>query len=164
MGRHRWRWRLILLVILFIAGVIILDPDRRAESHTTDASSDGKADETIVGWMIERIAAGEVNLSDENSIGRMLGEAERELGLTLTEDEKNKVTGFLRTLGTIEIETGDFIEQAKAKYEKYSTGFVEEANEAINDAVGKAVSDAAHNFVDSIQSAVEDFFKNLIPK
>ena len=79
------------------------------------------------------------------------------------EDKKN-VTGFLQTLGTIEVETGDFIEQAKEKYKKYSTGFVEEANEAINEAVESAVTDAAHNFFDGIQDAVEDFFKNLLPK
>lgn len=164
MGRHKWRRRLILLVILFVVGVILLDPDRRTESHTADAASDSKADETIVGWMIERIAAGEVDLSDENSIGQMLGEAERELEITLTTEEKDRVTGFLRTLGTIEVETGDFIEQAQEKYQKYSTGFVEEANEAINEAVESAVADAANHFFDSMKNAVEDFFRNLLPK
>lgn len=155
---------MIILVILFIAGVILLDPDRKTDSHKADAASDSRADETIAGWMIEKIAAGEVDLSDESSIGQMFGEAESELGITLTETEKDNVTGFLRTLGTIEVEAGDFIEQAKEKYQKYSTGFVEEANEAINEAVEDAVTDAAHHFFDSMQSAVEDFFKNLLPK
>ena len=164
MGRHKWRRRLIILVILCIGCVIFLNPDKKADSHTNDTVSDSKADETIVGWMIEKIAAGEVDLADENSIRQMFGEAERELGITLTETEKDNVTGFLRTLGTIEVEAGDFIEQAKEKYQQYSTGFVEEANEAINEAVENAVTDAAHNFFDSMQGAVADFFKDLLPK
>ena len=143
---------MIILVILCIGCVIFLNLDKKADSHTNDTASDSKADETIVGWMIEKIAAGEVDLADENSIRQMFGEAE------------DNVTGFLRTLGTIEVEAGDFIEQAKEKYQQYSTGFVEEANEAINEAVENAVTDAAHNFFDSMQSAVADFFKDLLPK
>ena len=154
---------MIILVILCIGCVIFLNLDKKADSHTNDTASDSKADETIVGWMIEKIAAGEVDLA-ENSIRQMFGEAERELGITVTETEKDNVTGFLRTLGTIEVEAGDFIEQAKEKYQQYSTGFVEEANEAINEAVENAVTDAAHNFFDSMQSAVADFFKDLLPK
>lgn len=163
MGRHKWRRRLILLVILIIVGVVVLDPSRKVENHIADAAA-GRADETIVGWMVERIAAGEVDLTDDGSIEQMFVEAERELGNTLTQEDKKNVTGFLQTLGTIEVETGDFIEQAKEKYQKYSTGFVEEANEAINEAVESAVTDAAHNFFDGIRDAVEDFFKNLLPK
>lgn len=140
--------------------------DNMRETLTTvveNVNEDKKGEETIVGWMIDRIAAGEVELSDEGSIRQALDEAERELNISLTEDNKDKVTGFLQTLGNIGVETEDFIEQAKEKYQKYSAGFVEEANEAINDAVESAVTSAAQNFIESIRQTVGDFFRNLIP-
>ena len=39
MGRHKWRRRLILLVILIIVGVVVLDPSRKAENHIADAAA-----------------------------------------------------------------------------------------------------------------------------
>ena len=127
MGRHKWRRRLILLVILIIVGVIVLDPSRKVENHIADAAA-GRADETIVGWMVERIAAGEVDLTDDGSIEQMFVEAERELGITLTQEDKKNVTGFLQTLGTIEVETGDFIEQAKVLYRHRIKTFIKRNN------------------------------------
>lgn len=125
---------------------------------------DKKGEETIVGWMIDRIAAGEVELSEESSIRQALDEAESELGISLEEDNKDSVVAFLQTLGNIGVETGDFIDQAREKYQEYSAGFVEEANEAINDAVEHAVTNAAQNFFDSIRQAAGDFFRDLIPE
>lgn len=140
--------------------------DNMRETLTTaveNVDEDKKGEETIVGWMIDRIAAGEVDLADEGSIRQALDEAERELGISLTEDNKDRVTGFLQTLGNIGVGTEGFIEQAKVNYQKYSAGVVEEANEAINDAVENAVTGAAQNFIDSIKQTVGDFFRNLIP-
>ena len=39
---------------------------------------------------------------------------------------------------------------------------VEEANEAINEAVESTVSEAAQNFFDSLRQTVKDFFVNLV--
>lgn len=121
-----------------------------------------KGEETIVGWMIDRIASGEVELSDEGSIRQALDDAESELSVSLTEESKDRVVGFLQTLGSIGVETEGFIDQAKQKYQEYSEEIVEEANEAINEAVESAVSEAAQNFFDSIRQTVKDFFVNLV--
>lgn len=195
MRKHKWRRRLVILILLIVLGVVVLTPDKKAERFGDDTVSAEPADsaaeifaddtsdnrkeamavtagqeeekqlgeETIIGWMIDRVAAGEVELSDEDSIRIALGEAETELGISLTEDNKDKVVGFLQTLGTIGIETEGFIDQAGEKYRKYSAEFVEEANETINEAVENAVTSTAQNFFDSIRKAVGDFFKNLIP-
>lgn len=66
-------------------------------------------------------------------------------------------------LGEIGAETEDFIDNAKESYQKYSTEFVEEANEAINEAVEGAVKSASESFFESIRQAVGEFFENLIP-
>lgn len=159
MGKHKWRRRLLLLVLLVVVGVVVLSPEKPEESLAAD-----RGEETIVGWMIDRIAAGEVELSDENSIRQMLDEAEQELEISLSEEDRDRIVAFLKTLGTIEVEAEDFIEQAKEKYRQYSEGFVEEANKAINEAVISAVQDAAHNFFDSIREFVDEFFLSMFSK
>ena len=191
MRKHKWRRRLFLLVFLVLIGVIVLKPNEEREDHTTDITASGtpgnrgddgvddmpettvssnpeegeeeQDEETIVSRMIDRVASGEIELLEEDSIRQALEEAEHELKISLTQDNKDKVVSFLKTLGTVGVETEDFIDQAKEKYQTYSTGFVEEANEAINEAVEGAVAGAARNFFDNIRQAAGDFFKNLIP-
>ncbi len=191
MRKHKWWRRLFLLVFLVLIGVIVLKPNEEREDHTTDITASGtpgnrgddgvddmpettvssnpeegeeeQDEETIVSRMIDRVASGEIELSEEDSIRQALEEAEHELKISLTQDNKDKVVSFLKTLGTVGVETEDFIDQAKEKYQTYSTGFVEEANEAINEAVEGAVAGAARNFFDNIRQAAGDFFKNLIP-
>lgn len=199
MRKHKWRRRIIILVLAMILGMIILSPDRKVNNQVSDAAADlptgtdmsgvenraggaadtavssgfpvvavdnhdedKKGEETIVGWMIDRIASGEVELSDEGSIRQALDDAERELSVSLTEESKNRIVGFLQTLGSIGVETEDFIDQAKQKYQEYSVEIVEEANEAINEAVESTVSEAAQNFFDSLRQTVKDFFVNLV--
>lgn len=159
MKKHKWRRRLIILVLLVVLGVVILTPDRKLKRREGE---ERQGEETVIGWMIDKAAAGEVELSDEDSIRRALEEAEAELAVSLTEDTKDKAVSFLQTLGSIGVETEGFIDQAKEKYQKYSAELVEEANEAINEAVEDAVASTAQNFFDSIRTAVGDFFKSLI--
>lgn len=180
MRKHKWIRKLILLTVLILIGVMILQPHERAGSYGDDEpdasgdtmgemltvtarNEDGKGEETIIGFMIEKISAGEVDLTDENSIRRALADAEKEFSISLSEDDRSKVTEFLQTLGNVEVGTEEFIDQAKEKYREYSVEFVEGANEAINEAVESAVTSAAQNFFDGIQETVSDFFKNLIP-
>lgn len=180
MRKHKWIRRLFLLAVLILLGVLFLQPretvrrhDGNAEDDPVDTmgealttavkNEDGKGEETIVGFMIEKISDGEVDLTDENSIRQALADAERELSVSLSAADKDKVTGFLQTLGNVEVGTEDFIEQAKEKYQEYSVELVEGANEAINEAVESAVANAAENFFDSVKETVSDFFRNLIP-
>ena len=166
MRKHKWLRRIFILALLFVIGMVFLSPERRqGVARFTGAAKEvqagEKGEEAVVGWMIERIAAGEVDLADESSIRQTLAAGERELGVTLTDENRERAVEFLQTLGNIGVETEDFIEEAKQKYQQYSTEFVEGANEAINEAVESAVSSAAQSFFDSIRQTIEDFFKNL---
>ena len=145
MRKHKWRRRLFLLVFLVLIGVIVLKPNEEREDHTTDITASGtpgnrgddgvddmpettvssnleegeeeQDEETIVSRMIDRVASGEIELSEEDSIRQALEEAEHELKISLTQDNKDKVVSFLKTLGTVGVETEDFIDQAKEKYQ-----------------------------------------------
>lgn len=128
----------------------------------TAAASEEKGSESIVGFMIEKIADGEVDIADEESIREMVEEGEREFSVTLTEEEEDRIVDFVKSLDTIEVGAEDFMEQAKDLYRKYSTELVEQANDAINEAVESAVESAVSNFFESLKQTVSDFFTNLL--
>lgn len=128
----------------------------------TVSASEDKGTESIVGWMIEKIARGDVELSDEDGIRETIKEGEQELSVTLTEEEEDRIVNFAKSLDTIEVGAEDFMEQAKDLYQKYSTDLVEQANDAINEAVEDAVEGAVSHFFHSLKQTVSDFFTNLL--
>lgn len=138
---------LLLLCVFCAAAMYVLAFDNKRPDVEAD-----KGEETIVGWMIDRIAAGEVVMSDEDSIMRAISEGEEKFDISLTEENKAGVVMFIKKLDAIETGAGDFVEQAKQMYQKYGAEFVEEANDAINGAVKNAAKDA-----------VQSFFQSLIP-
>lgn len=143
-GSERSFGRILLLCVSCAAVMSVL-----TLAHRNQGSEDDKGEETIVGWMIERIAAGEVELSEEESIRQAIEEGEERFNITLTEENKAKVVDFILKLDTIEEEAGDYIEQAQELYRKYSTEFVEEANDTINGKLRNALKDAVHSFFQS---------------
>ena len=148
MRRLRSIRRLGMLIFVCISCVVIMKVlafDNRDENTVKD-----KGEETIVGWMIDRIAAGEVELSDEDSIRRAISEGEEAFDISLTEDNKDRIVEFMKTLNGIETGAGDFIEQARQMYQRYGAGFVEEANDAINGAFTNALKEAVRSFLESI--------------
>ena len=141
--------RLGMLLFLCVSCAIVMKVlafDVRGE----DAGGD-KGEETIVGWMIDQIATGEVELSDEDSIRQAIGEGEEKFGISLSEENKVRVVGFMQKLDTIEAGADDFMEQAKQMYESYSTEFVEQANDTINGAFKNALKDGTRSFLDSLK-------------
>ena len=153
--KHR---RTGLWIVLFLLGIfcVAFVTVQKKEQQGAD-----KGEETIVGCLIDMIADGEVDLSDEDSVRQAINDSENKLGITLTQENKDRIAGFMQTLDTIEVEAEDFIDQAKEMYQKYSTELVEEANTAINKAVGSVVEGAAKNFFESIRQSVLNFMKNL---
>lgn len=166
MRRHRWIKVLGVILLMCIAyrmicPVLASGPGTAPGSNVKGAN-EKNGDESIVGWMIGKVASGEVELSDEDSIRHAISEGERELEINLADVDKNRIVGFMRTLDSIEVGAEGFIDQAKEMYQKYSAEFVEEANDAINEAVGSAVEGAAEGFVESIKQSATDFFENLM--
>lgn len=159
MRRHGWIRRLgtmLLLCIACVAAMTILVFGSRSRG-----TAGNKGEETIVGRMIDMVVSGEVDLSDEDDIRRAISEGEAELGVTLTEQNRDRIITFMTTLDSIEVGASDFIDQAKQMYQKYSEDIVEEANETINEAVEDAVENAVQNFFESISQSVQEFFRNL---
>lgn len=155
--RHRWMRRLFAMLLLCIACAAVMTA--LAFGGGRRGAGD-KGEETIVGLLIDKIASGEVELSDEDSVRRAIAESETELGIALTRENEDRIVAFLKTLDSIETGAGDFMEQAKQLYHKYSAEFVEEANDTINKAVAGAVEGAVRKFFENITQSVQDFFKS----
>ena len=128
----------------------------------TAKASEEKGSDSIVGYMIEKIADGEAEISDEDSIREAIEAGEQELSVTLTEEEENRIVDFVKSLDAIEVGAEDFMDQAKDLYQKYSTKLVNQANDAINETVESAVEEAVNSFFQSLKQTVTDFFKNLL--
>ncbi len=159
MRKHRWIKALCIMFLVFIAYravAPVLWPGGQSGGKGA-----GQGEEKIVGFMIDKVAAGEVELADENGIRQAILQGEDELGINLEQEDKDRIVGFMKTLDTIETGAGDFIDQAGQMYEKYSAQLVEGANDAINEAVGSAVEGASENFFGSLKQSAQDFFDNL---
>lgn len=128
MRRHRSVGRLCVLLVLCIFCVVVMKV-LAFDSRDADAGGD-KGEETIVGWMIDRIAAGEVELSDEDSIRQAIDEGEKEFGISLTEENRDRVIEFLKTL--------------------------EQADDTINGAFRNAAKDAVRSFFQSLLSKKDE--------
>ena len=140
--------RLGMLLFLCVSCVIVM---KVLAFDVRDGNTGGdQGEETIVSWMIDQIATGEIELSDEESIRRAISEGEKKFGITLSEENKVRVVGFMQRLDTIEAGADDFIEQAKRMYESYGTELAEQANDTINGAFKNALEDGTRSFFDSI--------------
>lgn len=147
---------MLLLCIVCVTVMTILVFGSRSGGTAGD-----KGEETIVGWMIDKIVSGEVDLSDEEEIRSAVNEGEVKFGITLTQQDRDRITGFMQTLDSIETGAEGFMDQAWQMYQKYSSEIVEGANETINKAVEGAVESAAQNFLESITQSIQNFFRNL---
>lgn len=130
-----------------------------ADSIQGDISSEDV--EALIAWLKNKIAAGELDTGDADSVSKVIEEGEANFGITLTEKEKQQIIDLLKKLDSLGLNADYLIDQAQKLYDKYGIGFVENANDAINEAVGNAVTGAAKNFFQNIKTAVTDFFKNL---
>ncbi len=119
--------------------------------------------EALIAWLKNKIASGELDTGDEDSVKAVIEEGEENFNVTLSEEEKEKITKLLKKLDSLGLNADYLIEQAQKLYDKYGVDFVNNANEAINDAVGNAIADTAKNIFQDIKNTIVNFFKKIFP-
>ncbi|MCM1173733.1 MAG: DUF1002 domain-containing protein [Blautia sp.] len=130
-----------------------------AESIQGDAGSDEA--EALIAWLKGKVAGGELDIGDEESIRSAIAEGEETFGISLAEEDKQRVIGLLKKLDSLGLNADYLLEQAQNLYEKYGLGIVESANEAINEAVESALTSAVKGFFENLANSIADFFRNL---
>lgn len=130
-----------------------------AESIQGDISSEDV--EALIEWLKSKIANGELNIGDEDSVRNTIEEGEEKFNIALTDDEKQQIISLLKKLDALGLNTDYLLDQAQKLYNKYGLDIVENANDAINEAVGNALTTAVKNFFQNIKDSVSNFFKNI---
>ncbi|MDE5931064.1 MAG: DUF1002 domain-containing protein [Lachnospiraceae bacterium] len=130
-----------------------------AESIQGDSGSDEA--EALIAWLKGKVAGGELDIGDEESIRAAIAEGEQTFGISLTEEDKQRVIALLKKLDSLGLNADYLLEQAQALYEKYGLSIVENANEAINEAVESALTSAFKGFFENLKTSVSEFFENL---
>lgn len=123
--------------------------------------ADSEEVESLIAWLKGKIAAGELDTGDEASVKEIIKEGEDLFGVSLTEEEKKQIISLLKKLDSLGLDADYLIDQAQKLYDKYGLDLVENANEAINEAVGNAFTTAVENFFQGIKTSVSNFFKSI---
>lgn len=117
--------------------------------------------EALIAWLKGKIASGELDTGDEESVRDAIAEGEEAFGIKLSEEDIRQIVALLQKLDALGLDAEYLIDQAQKLYEKYGIGIVENANEAINEAVGNALTTAVKNFFKGIADSIGNFFKSL---
>lgn len=130
-----------------------------AESIQGEAGADEA--EALIAWLKGKVAGGELDIGDEESIRAAIAEGEKTFGISLTEEDRQHIIGLLKKMDSLGLDAEYLLEQAQQLYEKYGLSIVENANEAINEAVESALTSAVKGFFENLTTSISDFFKNL---
>ena len=133
-----------------------------AQSLEGDVSSEEV--EALIAWLKAKIADGELDIGDEQSVRDAIEEGETTFSIKLSEEDIERIIALLKKLDALGLDANYLIEQAGQLYEKYGLNLVENANEAINEAVGGAISHAISSFWKDLKASVTNFFKNLFSR
>lgn len=117
--------------------------------------------EALIAWLKGKVAGGELDIGDEESIRAAIAEGEKAFGISLSEEDKQRVIALLKKMDSLGLNADYLLEQAQALYEKYGLSIVENANEAINEAVESALTSAVKGFFENLTTSVSEFFKSL---
>ena len=117
--------------------------------------------EALIAWLKGKVAGGELDIGDEESIRAAIAEGEKAFGISLKEEDKQQIIALLKKLDSLGLNADYLLEQAQALYEKYGLSIVENANEAINDAVENALTSAVKGFFENLTTSISDFFRSL---
>lgn len=123
--------------------------------------ADAEEVESLIAWLKGKIAGGELDTGDETSIKETIKEGEELFGISLSDAEKEQIASLLKKLDALGLDAEYIIEQAQSLYDKYGTELVENANEAINEAVENALLSAVKNLFNGIKDTVSNFFKSI---
>lgn len=134
------------------------------EISSAAKDADAESVEALMAWLKEKIATGELDTGDENSIRKAIEEGEDKFGVHLSSDEIKKIVDLSKRLDSLGLNGSYLISQAEKLYQKYGMDIVNHTGEAINEAVNEAAEHAAKSFFNSLVDSFTGFFKGLFHK
>ena len=115
--------------------------------------------EELIAYIKEKVANGE--LETDADVRAAIEEGEQKFGVTLSEEEIEKIVSLMNKLRGMGLNSEYLISQAEKLYNKYGADLVNHADEAISEAVSDAVNGAAKGFFQSVKDSVKEFWNSL---
>lgn len=128
----------------------------------TEGSASGETEENmaeeaeILREFMERLASGELNSPEE--ITEAIREMEESLGITLSGEQRERLTGAARALEKLPLDTEPLSEAAQELYDEYGSELAENVDEAIEEQIVEPVKEA---LLESIKNTIRDFFRQI---
>ena len=128
------------------------------EMITTGEIAEGENNEEIeelIAFIKAKLAAGE--LTTDQDIQEAIKEGEEKFGVSLTDDEKEKILQVMHMIKELGLDPEKLLDQAKDLYAKFGDELINNAEEVIKNSFKESVS----NFFSDMGSTVKNFFTNL---
>ena len=129
------------------------------EIASTTKSADDEDIEELIAYIKGKLASGELETEDE--IRDAIIEGEEKFGVTLSDEDIEKIIGLMKKIEKLGIDPEMLLSQAKDLYDKFGDSILEEPEKAIKEAAGSAVKNAFEKMAESIKTTVTNFFDSL---
>lgn len=106
--------------------------------------------------LLKKLEDGE--LSTKEQIDEAISQAQEELGVTLTQEQKEQIAGLVLQANELGLDREAILNGAQAFYEKYGSQLVESANEAIQDNIVEPAKEAV---VTEMKKTLREYFHNM---
>lgn len=117
--------------------------------------------EALMEWLKVKLASGELDTSNEESVRATIEAGEKEFGVVLSDSEKQQIISILKKLDSIGLNGEYLFGEAQKLMSKYGSGILEHTGEAIQEVIGdanEAINEAAR---EAAHGAVKDFFHRV---
>lgn len=153
-------------------------PDKAGQPDETEQSDEleqedftGLLDEeqkALLDELLKKLEDGE--LSTREQIDEAIGQAQEELGVTLTREQEEQLAKLVLRANELGLDREDILNGAQALYEKYGSQIMESANDAIRDNIVEPAKEAVvtetkktlRDYFHDMGETVKKFVKNLI--
>ena len=148
----------------FSADEVFASGGTQQESSTTD-ETEGLEDFTslfdeeqqeLLNELLKKLEDGE--LSTKEQIDEAISQAQDELGITLTQEQKDQLAKLVLQANELGLDREDILNGAQALYEKYGSQIMESANDAIRENIVEPAKEAV---VTEAKKTFRDFFHDM---
>ena len=148
----------------FSADEVFASGGTQQESSTTD-ETEGLEDFTslfdeeqqeLLNELLKKLEDGE--LSTKEQIDEAISQAQEELGVTLTEEQKEQISKLVLQANELGLDREAILSSAQAFYEKYGSQIMESANDAIRENIVEPAKEAV---VTETKKTLRDYFHDM---
>lgn len=106
--------------------------------------------------LLTKLENGEISTQEE--IEKAIDQAEEQLDITLTQEQRDQVEQLLRQANELGLDQEDILNGAQKLYEQYGSALMESADAAIRENIVEPVKDAV---VEETKNTFRDFFRDM---